>query len=173
MSNEKEHQGVVVVLHTADKSKFLVQRKDSGYPIPSLARTVCLFGGAVEASETPYDAILREVREEIGLPQLRDSVLSQIEYRFSPQRGDLTEVPKTYRLPSVKNIGNWFNLTVYYAIIEERLARELDELIYQPGAILEGYGEVVTRNYLRFLVDEHPEDCFSSLATVIKDFVTT
>lgn len=62
MSSAQPVEGVVAVIER--DGRLLVIRRAAGVVAPG---SWCLPGGAIEAGETPADAIVREVAEEVGL----------------------------------------------------------------------------------------------------------
>ena len=59
-----EHHGVGVIARNAAGTRFYLQQKDAQYRPYPLAYS--LFGGASEAGETPVEALVRELGEELG-----------------------------------------------------------------------------------------------------------
>ncbi|MEM9072937.1 MAG: NUDIX domain-containing protein [Myxococcota bacterium] len=58
------HRGVVAILTNAARSKVLLQQKDANYaPHP---RGYSFFGGAIDPGEDRDEAMVRELREELG-----------------------------------------------------------------------------------------------------------
>lgn len=56
-------KGVVIYIYKPeDPQQFIIRFEPSGFAEDAMA----LIGGAVEDNETPYDAALRELKEEIG-----------------------------------------------------------------------------------------------------------
>jgi len=150
-------EGVVCFITNPDRTKFLIQRKDSSYKFAKQHRTVCLFGGHVEASETPLAAILRELEEEIHYQPILDLAKAEIVYSIIK-----------LSLPSQNNPGTMFLLSAYELLVSDKVMEDLEKVIYTPGVIREGYAEVVSRDYLKFLVDNHPDDIFSSLSKLFE-----
>lgn len=58
------HHGAVAIVVNPERTRFFVQQKDEDYEPHPLGYS--LFGGAREGSETPAEAIERELREELG-----------------------------------------------------------------------------------------------------------
>ena len=65
----KSHVGVIIT----DKNNFYLEQKTEDYPVPEFRLTYTLFGGEIEGSETPINALERELHEELD-----DSVASNI-----------------------------------------------------------------------------------------------
>lgn len=65
--------GVVLFLG----SELIVQRRDAGAPVS--ANLLSLFGGHIEANETPYVALIRELGEETSLP------LAELKFKYLTQ----------------------------------------------------------------------------------------
>lgn len=145
--------GVVCFITNPDRTRFLIQRKDGSYPYAKQHRTVCLFGGHVEASETPLAAILRELEEEVCYQPILDLAKANLAYSILK-----------LSLPSQNNPGTNFVLCAYELTVPDDVFSGLEKVLYSPGIICEGYGEIVTRDYLKFLVDFHPDDFFSTLS---------
>lgn len=58
------HEGVGVLVSNHSRTRFFVQRKDASYP--RFPRGYSLFGGACEPGESPEQALVRELHEELG-----------------------------------------------------------------------------------------------------------
>ena len=61
-----------VIIFRNEEGKILLQYRDSGPPMDPLSWS--LFGGSVEAGETPTEGVLREMKEELGLELLPTDV---------------------------------------------------------------------------------------------------
>ena len=61
-----EHLGVAVVITNQKRDLFYLQQKDEGCPIPEFRLTYCFFGGAIKSKEEDYDALKRELVEELA-----------------------------------------------------------------------------------------------------------
>lgn len=158
MSNRR-HEGAAVIITNPSRTRFLVQRKDSGYPKASLQRTICLFGGKIEPDDdSPRDAVMREVWEEITDMDLCLDINIFCKHW------------KTYEeLPSILSAGETFVLHVFYVEISDAA---LDRApLYDYGVITEGYAEIVPKEYLKHLINHFPDDIFSSLNQVFRDFL--
>ena len=68
--NENEHIGVAVIFIENEEGKFLVQKtsKEKGGEFSTT-------GGHVLEGETPFEAIIRETKEEIGLTLRKEEVI--------------------------------------------------------------------------------------------------
>ncbi len=64
------HRGAGVLFTDPERAHFLLQQKDERYRPHPLGMSV--FGGAVEPEESPRDAVLRELEEE--LPAAREAL---------------------------------------------------------------------------------------------------
>lgn len=152
--------GVVCFITNPDRTRFLIQRKDGSYPYAKQHRTVCLFGGHVEASETPLAAILRELEEEVHYPPILDLARANLGYSIIKMA-----------LPSQNNPGTMFMLIAYELLVTDEVMNDLEKVIYKTGVIQEGYAEVVSRDYLKFLDNHHPDDLFSSLSKLFEIYL--
>lgn len=159
----KSHQGSIAIISNQLNTRWLIQRKDGQYPIEKQRRTICFFGGSVEASESPLAALTRELDEEIRYEPFLKEMFLKIDSRQFKH--------KTHILPSEKNPGTEYELNVYRFQVNNYLLGELGSVLYKPGIITEGYGEIVSREYLRYIVDNHPDDFFSTISVVVDEFV--
>lgn len=155
MSRDSTNIGVVVFITNPARTRFLIQRKDSGYPHVNQHRTVCLFGGHLESSESPLEAILRELEEEVNYQPILDLARAQLPYN---------KLLLNMTLPSQNNPNTWFLLKGFELVVADKILDDLEKKLYVPGVIREGYGEIVTRDYLNFLIDKHPNDFFSNMS---------
>lgn len=64
LRNERRKPGHGAVAIIAEDEKFLVIRRSPKVRAPNL---ICFAGGTIEAGETPYETIVRELGEELGL----------------------------------------------------------------------------------------------------------
>lgn len=154
-------QGVVAFITNPGKTKFLIQRKDSGYPHADQRRTVCLFGGHVEPLETPLEAILRELAEELDYQPILTEATCQVPYSYC----------YAGVLPSQHKPGTWYRLTAYHVELTTSVWEQMEKDLYSLDFVKEGYGEIVSVDYLKFLVRNFPEDIFSSLAKPFNYFL--
>lgn len=158
-------QGAIAFITNEDRTKFLIQRKDSGYKYENQHRTICFFGGHVENNETPLEAILRELKEEIGHAP---TVEAAVAYITSQAR--VARVLKSIVLESQNKPGTFFELFMFDVILSDKVFDSLQEVLYDEGVILEGYGEIVTKSYLDFICNKHSIDFFSRLSQAYKKF---
>lgn len=153
-------QGVIAFITNPSKTRFLIQRKDSGYKHANQHRTICFFGGHVESKETPLEAIKREVLEEIGHQPTVEVIVAYLD-SWSKSCNVLL---KSMVLESENNPGTFYELFMFEVIVPDEVLNAIEKVLYEPEIILEGYGEIVSRAYLDFIADKHPADFFSSLA---------
>jgi 8-oxo-dGTP diphosphatase len=99
--NHQIPQVAIVILH--QEQKYLMQLRDN---IPNLAAAGCwgLFGGHLEADETPEIALVREVKEEIG-----------------------------YELPSFAKFGIYSDERVIRHVFQAPLLVGLEQLVLNEG----------------------------------------
>jgi 8-oxo-dGTP pyrophosphatase MutT (NUDIX family) len=122
------HRGVGVIVTSAARRRFVVQRKDAAYP--RYPRGCSLFGGACETGETDAAALVRELHEELGVASARalvDAGLREIGVFAVGEHG--------------------FAFVLFEAVVPDEL---LDQLAATP--VLEGErAELVTRAELAAL----------------------
>ena len=70
--------GVAAIIKNKDGRYLLHLRDDKTKSMPN---QWCLVGGSVDTNEDPYDAICREVLEELGQPLLNVRFLKEIKYK--------------------------------------------------------------------------------------------
>jgi 8-oxo-dGTP pyrophosphatase MutT (NUDIX family) len=155
--------GVVIFITNPFRTRFLIQRKDGGYPHANQHRTVCLFGGHVEPSETPLEAILRELEEEVNYQPILDLARAQLPFN---------KLLINMALPSQNNPDTWFVLKGFELVVSDKVLDDLEKNLYVSGVVREGYGELVTRDYLNFLIDKHPNDFFSNMSLFFSVYMT-
>ncbi|KAH9255241.1 hypothetical protein BASA81_006681 [Batrachochytrium salamandrivorans] len=67
-SIQRMGHAAIVILHTANREKFLLQRKTAGYPYYKMVDTVCMLGGNYEVGDlSARETLHRELMEELGL----------------------------------------------------------------------------------------------------------
>lgn len=77
---------VVVALILNEKNEFLLQKKDLEYSwFPG---KWCLFGGKIEDMENAEEAIVRELREELGIDIERVNLKFQKKFNYENVRAD-------------------------------------------------------------------------------------
>jgi len=106
------HRGTGVIVRNESKSRFLVQEKDADYvPCPGC---FSFFGGAIEAGETPDEALWRELAEELDptAVQLLGRSARQVFQGTIPAGGDSN-----------------FEFTLFEIVVQDRV---LDSLASRP-----------------------------------------
>lgn len=69
------HKGVGLIITNKEKSLFFVQKKDKNYPIKKWIDCFSFWGGAIEDDDqSPLDALIREVKEEINFDLKIDEI---------------------------------------------------------------------------------------------------
>lgn len=159
------HQGSIAIISNHSCTEWLIQRKDGAYPLQEQRRTICFFGGSVEAGESPLEAVLRELEEEI--------VYEPFLYAASLKLNAGYFNEKKYILPSQKNPGTKYELNAFRFVVPDETLNELKSVIYKPGVVTEGYAEIVSTEYLKYILLDHPYDMFSTLAIVLRDLIDT
>jgi 8-oxo-dGTP diphosphatase len=74
---------VVGAVISNKRGEFLLQQRDDS--APSFRRCWTLFGGAIETNESPIEAILRELKEELALDLSRVVLVSLFRVYHQPQ----------------------------------------------------------------------------------------
>jgi mutator protein MutT len=119
----RTHVGIII---EDSKGRLLMQQRDDHVEFPS---AWVLFGGRAEAGESPENAIIRELHEEVGLRLSGPELFHIFLYKDIIQHIFYT---KTDEIPKVLNEGKAYG---YYSIDE---ALEL-ELGFNMGQILEKF----------------------------------
>lgn len=64
-------------------NEILLQKKTQDYKYPG---HWCLFGGEIEGSETPEEAIIRELKEELGIDITDVKKIKESDYEFNNKK---------------------------------------------------------------------------------------
>jgi 8-oxo-dGTP pyrophosphatase MutT (NUDIX family) len=120
------HHGIVLVLRNLDRTAFILQKKDDSYPRFPLCYS--FFGGAMELGETPKDALLRELYEELSEQALM--LLSE----------DFKEVFSGM----VQKGQDSFRLTMFEQVLDEEALKEFACLPVKEGLC----AELISRDQL-------------------------
>ena len=150
---QKIHNGAAIIICNKSCSHILVQRKDDTYPLAECRMCISLFGGACDANETPHTTITRELAEEL--------VLDAIEIK-----------PRLWRNFHLhgNQFTNSYDIAIFTCFLPDDIFAELAKQIARPGTVLEGIGEIITREkMLELAKDTH--NFFASLDIVMKEFL--
>ncbi len=115
----KPRHGAVAVL--VENAKFLVIRRSHLVRAPNL---LCFAGGTIERGESPYDAIVRELQEELSLASVAREHLWQSRTTW----GTLLEWVRVERSPDSDPIAN-------PAEVAEWMWLSPDELLSHPDLL--------------------------------------
>jgi len=117
-SNKNQHHGVGAIITTPDRSLCYVQQKDQTYPFEDFRGSYSFWGGAIEDGEERYQALERELQEEI--PDFAD-ILSAAE----------TNEINTYKVQN--DLVGEFKFTLYEIIVPKKILTSLSGTTVQEG----------------------------------------
>ena len=122
------HRGVGLLIANEDQSRFFVQQKDETYPYPEWQLAYSFWGGAIEANETPQEALFRELFEE--LPSYAPTLIKK-EPSFAGSFSVFT------------GEKDFFELNVFLLSVDNQFFET-----FSSEEVLEGYGRFVGKEEL-------------------------
>lgn len=148
----------VAIITNEEASHFLLQRKDNRHPVSECRQKLSLFGGSVENGETPHDAIVREIGEEIIDREVARSIVSHMRFFLC-----YPELPRRQR-PGI------FDCHIFVSIGSNIAFREWVTTCMRTDVVVEGEPVLVSRAELdRALLD--PELFIASLDEPLRDWL--
>ncbi|BBM83008.1 NUDIX domain-containing protein [Candidatus Uabimicrobium amorphum] len=150
---QKIHNGAAIIITNNSCSKFFIQRKDDTYPLKECRGCISLFGGACDDDEDSETTIARELAEELVLDNIK----------ITPK------LWRNFRLHG-NQFANTYEITVFTCFLTDEVFEELAKQIVRPQVVLEGLGEIVTREQL-CKWSKDTSKFFASLDVVIDEFL--
>lgn len=149
--------GAVLLITNASGSKFLMQQKDETHPIVPCRKKFSLFGGSLEGGETPHEALVRELTEEI------------LEPRFVSWAADRMDYWKKFSLIGNQYPGQ-FPCHVFVLVFSGKVFDHFAERCLQPGVVVEGRAVAKTKEELMALFSD-TNNFIASMDRVLRSWI--
>lgn len=146
------------IISNVSRTKFLFQKKDSGYPIPEIHGRLAMFGGAPETGEDLIRAVKRELHEELGISSLDKLIGSVVPWRC------FVDLPIGVR-------PGTYSIMISLSTIPDRDFQVLEMEISVEGVVREGQGVCLSRDEVLRL-SKIPEHWAFSQNQIVQKFIS-
>lgn len=123
-------KSAVAIILVENKEGLSIIFEERAHFLKKQPGDICLPGGKIEKNETPKEAVLREISEELGIPEIHVRIVGPMDYYISPYNSIIypfvAKLDFQEMFPNKDEVDHVFTVPLSYFINTDPVLYELE-----------------------------------------------